>query len=159
MGLIMVERIKIKIDLIAEFWDKFPMIDIILDDRMISQHIIDKKLYTIENIVELDLDQDHILQIRRYNKSDDQCVTINDEKKDQYVILDRLSIDDIDVQNLIWNRSWYEPVYPEIWKKEQESEGLSLEDRVIGEIWWSHNGMWNFKFYSPFYKFVISQFR
>jgi hypothetical protein len=152
------ECIKVKIVLTAEFWDLFPMIDLIIDGITVSQHIIDQKKYTIEDTVDLAMDQPHLLQIRRKNKSDDQCMIVDGEKKDQYVIIDEVVIDGIDVQNLIWDRCWYEPEYPEIWADQQKKAGVVLESKVIGETWLSHNGIWNFEFSSPFYKFVIRQF-
>ena len=119
---------------------------------------MNKKFYTVEETVELELNMPHVLQIHRYNKSDDQCVTIEGHKKDQYVIIDNVIIDGIDVQNLIWSRGWYEPEYPVLWASEQAQAGIELETKVLGETWLAHNGIWNFVFSSPFYKFVISQF-
>ena len=152
------EKIKIQIKLTAEFWDKFPIVDLVLDNNRISHHVIDKKQYVIEDVVELEMDKPHLLQLRRSNKSDDQCIEINNQKQDQYVIIDEVSIDGINVENLIWNRSWFEPQYPVLWAEQQKENGIELETKVIGETWLSHNGVWNFEFFSPFYKFVISQF-
>ena len=155
----MYEQIKIKIELSAEFWDCFPMVDMIVDKDTISQHTVNQKNYTIENTVNLQMDQTHLLQLYRYNKSDNQCVMIDDEKKDQYVIVNNVIVDGINVQNLIWDRCWYEPEYPEVWARQQKQAGIDLESKVVGETWLSHNGMWNFEFSSPFYKFVIKQFK
>jgi len=152
------ERILIKIDIIAQFWHHPPMIDMLIDGVVVSQDVIDKKKYSIKNTVNLDINQIHLLQLRRYNKSDDQCVIVDGIKKDQYVIIDSVVIDGVNIQNLIWHRSWYEPQYPEVWAEQQKSAGVDLEPKVIGETWLSHNGTWNFEFSSPFYKFVISQF-
>lgn len=153
------EQIKIKINLIAEFWDRKPMVDMLVDKTVISRHIIDQKHYVIENTVDLEMNQTHLLQMHRYNKSDDQCVMNDDgKKKDQYIIIRDIVIDGINVQNLVWDRSWYEPEYPETWADEQKKDGVALEPTVKGETWLSHNGMWNFEFSSPFYKFVIKQF-
>jgi hypothetical protein len=153
------EQIKIKIELIAEFWDRFPMIDMVINGDWISQHIIDQRCHTIENTVNLQMGQSHLLQLHRYNKSDDQCQIIDGRKKDQYVIINDVIIDGINVQNLIENQCWYEPEYPEVWARQQKNTGIDLESKVIGETWLSHNGIWNFEFSSPFYKFVIKQFK
>lgn len=154
-----IERIKIEIDITAEFWDKPPMVDIIVDNKVIHKHTIDQKKYVIAHEVDLELDKPHCLQIKRYNKTDDQCKIIDGEKKDQYIIIDQVSLDGINVENLIWSRSWYEPEYPAHWKQEQEQAGIMLEQKIIGETWLSHNGVWNFEFSSPFYRFVIKQFQ
>ena len=153
------ERIKISVDITAEFWDQPPMVDVFIDGICIGQHVIDSKKYHIEHEVLMRLDANHKLQLKRYNKSDDQCKVVDGEQKDQYIILDRICIDGIDIQNLVWSRGWYEPDYPMVWKQQQELAGTVLESKIIGETWLSHNGMWNFDFFSPFYKFVISQFK
>jgi len=82
----------------------------------------------------------------------------NGSRFDQYVILNQVCIDGIDVQNLIWHRSWFEPIYSTVWKQQQIDAGVALEEKIIGETWLSHNGTWKFEFFSPFYKFIISQF-
>ena len=155
----MIERIEIQINLSGEFWDKFPMIDLILDTDVISRYTINQKKFCIKQIVDLELQKPHRLQLYRYNKFDNQCVIVENKKKDQYVIIDDIMIDGINIQNLIWSRCWYEPEYPEMWAKQQNEKGIELETKIIGETWLSHNGTWNFDFSSPFYKFVISQFR
>lgn len=159
MEFIMFERVKIIIDITAEFWDQPPMIDLVINDTLIGKHVIDKKHYVIDHSVDLEISRSHKLKLKRYNKSDDQCTIVDGNKKDQYVILDRVSIDGIDIQNLIWSRSWYEPQYPEVWKQQQEQAGTMLEEKVIGETWLSHNGVWSFEFTSPFYLYVIKQFK
>lgn len=155
----MVENIKIQIMLRSEFWDKPPMIDLLINDIKIAHHTIDQKKYSIEDNLSLELGQPHHLKLRRHNKSDDQCVNSDGCTKDQYVIIDTVIIDGMDVQNLIWDRSWYEPQYPKVWAQQQMAAGTNLETKVKGQTWLSHNGVWNFTFFSPFYKFVISQFR
>lgn len=155
----MQERIKVRIVLTAEFWDSFPMVDLIMDGVTISQHVINQKTYTIEDTVDLAMDHPHLLQIRRKNKSDDQCIIVDGKQKDQYIIIDEVIIDGVNVQNLIWDRCWYEPEYPETWATQQKNAGVDLESKIIGETWLSHNGNWYFEFSSPFYKFVIGQFR
>lgn len=154
----MIEKIKIVIDITCEFWDQPPLVDLIINDTMLGSHRIDSKKYVIEHYAELELEKSHLLKLKRYNKSDDQCTIVDGNKKDQYIILDRVSIDGIDVQNLIWSRSWFEPQYPELWRMQQEEAGVQLEDKVLGETWLSHNGVWNFEFTSPFYRYVIKQF-
>lgn len=154
----MLERISIVIGLTTEFWDKPPMIDLLVDGVIIATHIINNKTYKIKTTVDLGLGQEHVLQLHRYNKSEGQCVIGDQIKKDQYVIVNDVIIDGINVQNLIWDRCWYEPEYPAVWAQQQQDAGVVLQSKVVGETWLSHNGTWHFVFSSPFYKFVIKQF-
>lgn len=155
----MIEAIEIQIDLTAVFWDRFPEADLLIDHVEISKHVIDRPKYQIKNTVSLAMDQPHFLQLSRRGKSDDQCRVVDGQQKDQYIIIDRVSIDGIDIQNLVWSQSWYEPEYPDAWSDQQRAAGIDLETKVLGETWLSHNGVWNFGFSSPFYKFLIDQFR
>ena len=156
----MKEKIKFDFYLTAEFWDRYPLIDICVNDTVVvSQLVVNQKKFNISFYNELSLDNEYLLTVRRYNKDDSQCVIdSNGIKKDQYVILDQLLIDGIDIQNLIWHRSWYCPKYSDSYQQSQKNNAIQLESVVPGELWWSHNGVWNFKFSSPFYKFVIDQF-
>jgi len=156
----MTENIKFEFYFTAEFWDLLPKIDIFVNHLLEGTYHVDKNKYYVCFFKKLDLNQSHLLSIKRYNKNDSQCTVESDgTKKDQYIIIDRVVIDGIDIQNLIWDRSWYEPEYPEVWKQQQISSGIELETSVPGEVWLSHNGIWYFKFRSPFYQFVIDQFR
>ena len=154
------ERIRFQFDFCSEFWDLKPHIQIQIDDEITWSGLIESKKSLVEFWHELELNASHSITLRRSNKNADQCCLLeNGSLRDQYVILDRVIIDDIDIQNLVWHRGWYEPDYPELWRQEQESKGIVLETQVIGETWFSHNGTWRFDFTSPFYKFVLNQFR
>lgn len=155
----MQETIKFQLGIKSEHWDRYPMIDISVDGEIRCKRILDQSYQIVEFDCMLDFDNQHTLSIKRYNKSDDQCVVMPDgSRKDQYIIIDKVIIDGIDIQNLIWHRSWFEPDYPNAWAQQQYESGIWLETKVIGETWLSHNGTWFFEFTSPFYKFVISQF-
>lgn len=154
----MKETIKFQMEFESHFWDRSPELRIFVDDKEMFHGFADQKHFSVNFICKLDFGL-HTLKIQRTNKTDDQCVTLdNGTTKDQYIILEKLTIDDINVQNLIWHRSWYEPDYPSNWKKQQIKLGNVLEEKIPGEVWLSHNGIWYFKFTSPFYKFVIDQF-
>jgi hypothetical protein len=155
----MTETIKFEFWFSAEFWDLKPMLDIAIDGQHTQSCTIDQKNYCTNFVAQLDLNKKHVLTIHRHNKNDSQCVVDQDgNRKDQFVIINRVTIDSIDVQNLLWSRSWYEPEYSESWKQQQIDQGIVLEQQVPGELWLSHNGIWYFEFTSPFYKFVIDQF-
>jgi len=158
---IMKEKIKFEFCFTAEFWDQCPIIDVCINNHcVVNKLLIDQKKYTVDFFTELECNREYLLSVHRYNKFDSQCVVdSHGVKKDQYVILDRLLIDGIDIQNLTWHNSWYCPEYSDSYQQSQKDNGILLEYTVPGELWWSHNGIWNFKFYSPFYKFVINQFK
>lgn len=155
----MKEKIKFNFNVTSEFWDLPPKIDILVNQDIIWSGPVDSPRQDIVVFHELTLGQDYVLSIRRYNKDNTQCKVSEDGSiKDQYLILNSVKIDDIDIQNLIWHNSWFEPIYPTEWALQQQQQGIILEDKVPGETWLSHNGTWYFKFSSPFYKFVINQF-
>lgn len=153
------ETIKFEIDFTSEFWDLPPLVEISIDNEIKWQGALDQKKYCVAFFSDLMFGQNHHMKIKRSGKNEDQCKLNEDGSRlDQYAIIDRVRIDDLDIENLIWSRSWYEPEYPVLWKQQQEQQGIVLKKQVIGETWLSHNGTWNFIFSSPFYKFVISQF-
>lgn len=156
----MKERIRFQFDFIAEFWDLAPCVQIQIDDHVAWSGSITTKKSTVEFWHELEFNVPHSIVLQRSNKTPDQCRLLEDGScLDQYVILNGVIIDDINIQNLIWHRSWYEPDYPKQWQQEQEASGVVLETQVVGETWLSHNGTWHFEFTSPFYQFVINQFQ
>jgi hypothetical protein len=156
----MKENIKFEFELTAEFWDLPPIIDIRINQLLIQTHVVNQKKYNICFFHSLDLGEKYELSIYRYNKDDSQCVIdSNGLTKDQYLIIDKIKIDNVDIQNLIDDRSWYKPEYPVEWAKQQIERGHKLEDTVPGELWLSHNGTWYFNFTSPFYQYIINQFK
>lgn len=156
----MKETIRFSIGFVSEFWDKPPMVDISIDHILQISSVLDQPAQTIVFDSDINFGSNHVLSIKRHNKSVDQCRVDSDGKQqDQFCSIKKVCIDGIDVQNLIWHRSWFEPDYPEPWAQSQRDAGIVLESKVIGETWLSHNGTWFFEFTSPFYKFLISQFR
>lgn len=154
------ETIVLHLEFTSRFWDRPPEISIFVNAREVLHAAADQEKFVAEFEHCFEFGKPNLLSIKRTGKSDDQCVIMPDgSMKDQILILDKVVIDGIDVQNLIWHRSWYEPIYPTRWQSEQEAQGISLESKILGETWWSHNGTWYFEFTSPFYRFVIDQFK
>jgi len=91
----------------------------------------------------------HCLQMKR------QGSTIDDLK--QMIILRTLRIDGINCQNLIWNSGEFCPIYPEPWATQQTNLGVKLENKIIGDTHFGHNGTWSLHFVSPFYQYLIDQ--
>lgn len=144
------ETIQFDITFETVFWDRPPAVDIRIDDVLYASKVIDEPT-TISFKAELSLDCVHRLVVTRSGKSDDQCV----DNKDQYLLLSKVKIDLIDIKNIVFTRSYFEPVYPEPWATQQKNQGVVLEQRVIGETWLSHNGNWVLEFDSPFYQYLF----
>ena len=91
----------------------------------------------------------HCLKIIR------QGSTVDDPT--QMIILQKLKIDGIDCQNLVWNSGEFTPVYPEPWATQQKELGIKLQDNIIGETHFGHDGTWSLHFVSPFYQYLINR--
>jgi len=91
----------------------------------------------------------HCLQMTK------QGSTINDPK--QMIVLRALRIDGIDCQNLIWNSGEFCPIYPEPWATQQTNLGVKLENKIIGDTHFGHDGTWSLHFVSPFYQYLIDR--
>lgn len=144
------ETLKFEFEFESVFWDKPPAVKINLDNAECFQGLITAPVFTLYFFQDLELDSPHRLQIIRYNKDDSQCQVVNGEPKDQMLILRRVLIDGIDLQNVVLSRSWYEPTYSESYSEDRE-----LETHVPGETWWGHNGIWNLEFRSPVWQWLI----
>lgn len=147
------EKINFSIKLRPEFWDKPPTAQVYLDNEIKFNGVIDKP--TVISFNSIMTFGTHQLKIERGNKTNDQCV----DDKDQKLHLDEVSIDDINIRNIVWHYSWYEPKYPQPWALLQQKQGITLETKVIGETTFGHNGAWYLNFTSPFYNHLIDWMR
>ena len=147
----------------SEYWDQPGTVQVLIDQHSYWQGSITGTYCDPDVIrfpVTLGCDQSHRLEIRRSNKTPDQCrVDLNGQLQDQMLRLFTVCIDGIKIQNKVWHESWFEPDYHEEWAQQQKSQGIELEHKVIGETWWGHNGTWKFDFSSPFYRFLINEFK
>jgi hypothetical protein len=154
MAILNQETITFTIKLISDYWDQPPSAEVSLNDQIKFDSSILEPNTSITFSHTLSFGN-QILKIRRYGKTDDQCVN----GKDQMLIIKQIIIDDIDIQNIIDSRSYNEPIYPEVWANEQKEKGVELEKRILAETWLGHNSTWSLEFTSPFYKFLIEQMR
>ncbi len=95
----------------------------------------------------LSFNEQHQLRIHRFNKEISK--PINDIH--QTLILDKIIVDGIDIQNIIYARSYNEPIYPEHWIKQNSN----LEKVIIAETHFGFNCDWRLNFSSPFYEFIM----
>lgn len=139
------------------YWDLPPKVKIFVDDVChIAEDVTDINNY-FKFQHTLEFNKKHRLQIYRYNKLDTQCVVSEDGTlKDQLLIIDKIKIDGINIRNIIDYCSYNEPEYPEPWATQERQCGVVLEQRVIAETVFGHNGLWTLEFTSPFYMFLSS---
>lgn len=157
------ETILIELHIGSQYWDRPGSVIVGIDQIEYSQNVITGS-YDRPTVVRfaatLDCGKNHQLWIYRHGKTPDQCVQGNDGGvKDQMIRLLRCCMDGINVQNKVWHTSWFDPEYDTSWQAENLSQGINLETHIIGETWWGHNGTWRLNFSSPFYRFMINDFR
>lgn len=141
------ELIKFQIDVSCQYNEIPPELSVYISQQCKFDQTITQPAQVIKFDHLLHFGQTYHLTLVRSGKSDVDPT--------QMLIIDRVIIDGINVQNLIWNHSYYEPQYPEIWYQQQVSQGQPPELRVPGETWLGHNGTWNLPFGSPFWRHQI----
>jgi len=122
------ETLKFEIKLRTEYQNTAPRIVIkVNDDIQFDQALTESQTISFDYT----LQQKNTLTIDRQNKPDN-------EKQDLYI--DQISINGINLRNLIWHKSIFTHV-----------DGRE----VIGETWLGLNGNWRLTFNSPFWKFMM----
>jgi len=140
------EDIDFQIGFISEYGDYPPGAKIYIDDVCKFKGLIheDKEIKFNHR---LNFDAQHCLRIERYNKECSKPVN----GIHQTLVLDKVKIDGIDIQNIIYSRSYNIPDYPEHWIKQNPG----LEKIILAETHFGFNGSWRLNFNSPFYQFMI----
>ena len=97
----MKEKLNFKFKLTSEYWDLPPKLDILIDNKLQWSGPILEKQKTVDFWVDLEVGKSYHLAVHRFNKLDGQCKVLNNgSRQDQYVIIDQLIIDNVDIQ--IW---------------------------------------------------------
>ena len=150
------ENIYFDIILESTYWNSPPELEILVDGESMGKHSIDQPSFHIRFKRIMAFDKPHILELRRTGKTKDQTrLLANGTYETQMLYIKTIKLDNIDLRNLVWHTSQYEPEYPEPWASEQQAQGIKLEKYVTGEMYLGHNGIWRFNFTSPIYKFLI----
>ena len=144
------ENIKFKLEFESRYWDQPPGITVLVGQQQCYHGLAWCQQLVVEFYCVLDFDQDYTLMIKRWNKTDDQCQTVDNNTKDQMLILRKVEIDHIDVQNVVLSASWFEPQYSVTYQPDH-----ALETQVLGETWFGHNGTWRLQFRSPTWQWLI----
>ena len=153
------EKLKIKLELYSEMWDKPPHVEILVGD---SSHFngpitgTEAKPDVIEFEKELEEGKSYELILKRSGKTPKQTI-VNDKGdilKDQLLNIKRIEIDEIDIGALVYE-GIYTPEYPEPWATQQRNEGTTLKEEFKNVTQMGFNGAWRFKFSSPFYMWLL----
>lgn len=141
------EKVKFDIQLSGTYWDKIPEFSIGIDNQeVIKDSVTDSQVFSFT----VDLtEEEHVLWIDFLNKTDE------DVKKDQYedpinfeiladmiLNIEKISIDDIEIEILKWDASEFIPKNP---KKEILKKCVNL----------GCNGRYQIKFTSPVYLWLL----
>jgi hypothetical protein len=149
------ETILFELSFISDYWKDPPGLEIYIDNVQKFQGLVVDQSTVIKFAHELAFG-DHILQMRRTGKTNNQTRKNEDgEVESQDLKIDYIKIDGVNIRNMIWTNSYYVPEYPEPWASQQRALGIEIESQVPGETWFGHNGVWNLKFTSPFYRFLM----
>lgn len=141
----MTESVEIKINLSAVGWkDRFPGAKVYIDDQL----IFDKIVVATEQVDWTgDLDAgDHKIIIEMYNKREGDTVLDNNNSivNDVVLNIDKIIVDEVDLDTLIWSASTYYPT-------DKNSPDL-LNDCV--NLGW--NGSWELPFSNPTYLWLLT---
>lgn len=140
----MTETVEIKINLSSNYWeDRYPGARVYVNEELIFDSLI-KQPEEINWNGDLN-EGDHTITIEMYNKNDGDTV-LDDEGnflKDVILNIDNISIDDIDLEQLLHNNSVYYP------KSEFAPEVL---EQCVNLGW---NGRWELKFDVPTYLWFL----
>lgn len=147
------ENILFEIVLSSTFWDMPPRAQILVNDICKFDGDVNESSKVIKFYHQLEFEKSQKLIINRYNKTVDQCRN----GQDQIMMISKIVIDGVDINNFILSKATFTPEYPEPWASQQISQGLELETELYGETWLGHNGQWCFNFASPFWKFLIME--
>lgn len=139
------ELIKFKFGFSSTYWNTPPHIEIAIDNTVYYSGHLHKYKMPIEFTVPLTF-ADHILQIKRTGKTLAESRHVDGEWETQSCSLEHLTVDGINIRNILWSKSTFVPVYDE----------TQAGDPVIdGECIFGYNGTFNLNFSSPFYQYVV----
>jgi hypothetical protein len=152
------EKLKFKLELWAEYWDKKPVVNILINDHSHFNKEItgtEKEPNVVEFEHELTEGEKYRLVIERSGKNNRQTVVENSEiTKDQLLQIKSIEIDEIDIGALVYE-GVYTPEYPEPWATQQRLAGKTLPESFKNVTTIGHNGCWVLSFESPFYMWLL----
>jgi hypothetical protein len=144
------ENLSFQISLTGTFWDRRPQFSVWLDDHVITQTEIVSEAEQIVSFERKISEGDHELKIRLENKTNADTVIENGEVvKDMLLNIDDITIDDINLGNLLWAAEY-------VLDRPQEYKGQTI-DHLDGCVNLGWNGTYVFKFSSPLYIWLLEK--
>tara|TARA_B100000809_G_scaffold241932_1_gene265580 strand:- start:88 stop:513 length:426 start_codon:yes stop_codon:yes gene_type:complete len=137
---------KFHIILYADYWHKAPQVKVDINNDVIWKGIVNQNSPNNARVIEFEKeipdDEEIKLNIILEDKTDDQTV-IEDGKtiKDQLLHIKNIEIDDIDIEDLIWEATYT----PKNKTPQKRTTCLGI------------NGTWTLKFKSPFYLWLLER--
>jgi hypothetical protein len=91
------------------------------------------------------------LVVEFLNKHDSD--TVLEHNLDKAVVISKVSFFGINDPKFVW-AGVYEPVYPELWAKEQQSRGVVLKKQLTNQSYMGWNGKWTLTFEVPVFTWI-----
>jgi len=144
------ENLSFKISLTGTFWDRRPQFSVWLDDHVVIQSEIASSAEQIVSFERRVDEGQHELKIRLENKTVNDTVIENSEiVKDMLLNIDDITIDDINLGNLLWTAEY-------ILDNNQTYNSQEI-DHLDGCVNLGWNGTYVLKFTSPFYIWLLEK--
>ena len=144
------ETLSFRVGLSGTYWDRKPAYSIIIDGVEQVSAIIAADSGVVEYAeftVAVTEDEEHLLEIKLLNKTDDDTVQSADKNeivKDMLLNIESISIDDIELGQIKWDQSEFVPVDP-------------ASPTLIKCVNLGWNGSYQLKFNSPFYLWLLEK--
>ena len=144
------ETLSFRVGLSGTYWDRKPAYSISIDGVEQVSAIIAADSGVVEYsefTVAVTEDQEHLLEIKLLNKTDDDTVQSADKTeivKDMLLNIESISIDDIELGQIKWDQSEFVPVDP----------ARPVLKECVNLGW---NGSYQLKFNSPFYLWLLEK--
>lgn len=147
------EQIKFEIYLTSEYYKNPPHAEIYINDSLKFSDDIRDRQKIITFWEKLNFDSQYSLKIIRSN-ADEKNYSINGKIANQCLYIDKIIIDNINCEWLLYSNSYAITDYPESYKKYQQERGLEIFDKSYNTTL-IFNTEWYFNFTSPFYIFIM----
>lgn len=142
----MTSRVVLHLQVSARMQDVHPEIQILLDQQLVSEHILTTDVTNIHLDRHLALG-DHSLILRFQNK----VYKPYPADTDMAVLLHQVTVQHLPDNFVYVGR--YVPQYPEPWRSEQLFQGSPLPDQLMSDyLGW--NGDWQLNFSTPIYPWI-----
>jgi hypothetical protein len=141
------ELINFELVLYSKYWNTPPYVEVSVDDEIKHQCKLTDEYTTIKFSHQLDFNMHHKINILRQGKTMRESRMLMDRTwETQECGITRLYVDDINIRNILWDKSYFEPEY----------DKFQSGDKIVpGECCFGFNGKWTLDFTSPFYQYVV----